>query len=201
MKLQNFLSFIILFLLFTTSLYSVEKTQAISLKSAIVFNTLCAKCHEGQCSGRLSFDTGSESATNHIKRYVDDIEISKLEVKEYFTLLNYMKKKCLLFMPDDVKWDINNFSDFAIVSHKRYFFPLGKLKSGKYTLHIQTEEDINFTFEVISSKFDSFLNQSVCSCTEEKVFNFVLEENTNYFLRIHSKKPLHLKNLKLSPHI
>ncbi len=97
--------------------------------------------------------------------------------------------------------EIKNFSDFDIVSHKRYFFPLGKLKSGKYTLHIQTEEDINFTFEVISSKFDSFLNQSVCSCTEEKVFNFVLEENTNYFLRIHSKKPLHLKSLKLSPSI
>lgn len=147
----------------------------------------------------MSFDTGSKAATNHIKHYADDAEISKLEIKEFFTLLNYMKKKCLLFMPDDIKWDTNNLSDFAIASHKRYFFPLGKLKSGKYTLHIQTKEDIDFTFEVISSKFDSFFNQSVSSSTEEKIFNFVLDENTSYFLRIHSKKPLHLKNLKLSP--
>jgi len=25
-------------------------------ESVVIFNTICAKCHEAQCSGRLSFD-------------------------------------------------------------------------------------------------------------------------------------------------
>jgi len=201
MKLQNTLFIVVLFLLSTGSLYSVEKTKEISLKSAVIFNTLCAKCHEGQCSGRLSFDTGSEAASSHIKRYANDSKISNYEVKEFFALLNYMKKECHLFMPSDIKWKTDNLLDFTTASHKRYFIPLGKLESGKYRLHIQAKEGTDFSFEVISSQFDSILYQSVYSHTEEKVFNFTLDKSTNYFLRIHSKKPLHFKGLKLLPYL
>ncbi len=193
MKLVN----ILLFLIFVSSLHAADKLQNITLKSAVTFNTLCAKCHEGQCSGRLTFDTGSEATSNHIKRYSDDVNISKHEIKEFFTLLNYMKKECLLFMPDNIKQNKRNLLSFGTTSYKKYFIPLGVLKKGVYTLFLETKDDSRFRIEVISSQFDSYLDRSVCSSSKEKQFDFTLDEKTEYFLRIHSKKALYLKGMEL----
>ena len=186
------------YLITTIALYSSDKTPNISIKSSVTFNTLCAKCHEGQCSGRLTFDTGSEAASNHIKRYCNDANVSKCEIKEYFTLLNYMKKECLLFMPNEAKFNKDNLTLFATASHKRYFIPLGVLKKGNYSLELEVKEDIHFKLEVISSQFDSYLNEAFCPESKGKKFKFSIEENINYFLRIQSKKPLHLHSLKIN---
>ena len=186
------------YFILATSLHSTDEVSDISVKSAVTFNTLCAKCHEGQCSGRLSFDTGSKAASNHIKRYSDDVNISNLEIKEYFTLLNYMKKECLLFMPNEIKFNKDNLTLFATTSYKRYFIPLGVLKKGNYSLELEVKEALHFKLEVISSQFDSYLNGSFCPEFKGKKFYFSIEENINYFLRIQSRKSLHLKSLKIS---
>jgi len=196
-KMKKILFLIIFFSVSISSLYSDIKIEEVNLKSAVVFNTLCAKCHEGQCSGRLSFDTGSESATNHIKRYCCDPKVSKVEVKEFFTLLNYMKKECSLFMPISDKKVNDKLSSFAIPSKKGYFIPLGILKSGEYTLSLQTKENIRFRIEIISSQFDSYLDQSVCPNDKEKIFDFEVDDSIDYFLRIRSKKALNLNNFEI----
>jgi len=185
------------FLIITTSLYAAQNKENISLKSSVTFNILCSKCHEGQCSGRLTFDTGSEVASNHIKRYSNDENISKNEIREYFTLLNYMKKECLLLMPDDTKYTNSDLSSFAIPSHKGYFIPLGILKKGNYSLYIKTKNNIPFRIELISSQFDSSLDRSVCACVKKREFEFTIDKDTNYFLRIKSRKPLNLKSLEI----
>jgi len=182
----------------TIALYSSDKASNITTKSAVTFNTLCAKCHEGQCSGRLTFDTGSEAASNHIKRYSDDTNITKKEIKEFFTLLNYMKKECLLFMPNETKFNKDNLILFATASHKRYFIPLGVLKKGNYSLELEAKENIHFKLEVISSQFDSYLDEAFCPESKGKKIDFSIEENINYFLRIQSRKPLDLKSLKIN---
>ena len=38
-------------------------------ESVVIFNTICAKCHEAECSGRLTFDKAFETSTSHILRY------------------------------------------------------------------------------------------------------------------------------------
>ncbi len=187
-KITNFL------FLITTSLLCAEN---ISTKSAVIFNTLCAKCHEGGCSGRLSFDTGSQAASSHIKRYADDINISPGEIKEFFTLLNYMKKECALLIPDGEKWKPENLSHFATPSHKGYFVPLGTLKTGSYHLSIETKEDIPFRVEILTDKFDHFLDQSIYPDEKKKKIGFKVDEPANTFLRIRSKKPLHIIDLTI----
>ena len=134
--------FILVTFLFYTSLYSLEKLESVSVKSAVIFNTLCSKCHEGECSGRLSFNTGSKAVSNHIKRYSNNPNITKKEIKEFFTLLNYMKKNCLLYMVSDKVNEIKNFTSFATSSLKKYFIPLGVLEGGKYFIEIKAKEDI-----------------------------------------------------------
>lgn len=45
-KIANFLFLITLFSVFSPSLFCAEKIQNISTKIAVIFNTLCAKCHD-----------------------------------------------------------------------------------------------------------------------------------------------------------
>jgi hypothetical protein len=187
----------IFFILFTTLLYAVDKVEEITLKSSVSFNTLCSKCHEGQCSGRLTFNKGSKATSNHIRRYSNDTNISKNEIEEFFTLLNYMKKECLLFMPQNTEYSPNNLASFATSTYKEYFIPLGLLKKGNYSLLIKTKEDIPFRVELISKQFDSCLDISICTCLKKREFEFKIDKDTNYFLRIKSKKPLYLDILEI----
>ena len=196
MKIVNILFILTFFTSFPIPLSSADAIESISTKSAVIFNTLCAKCHEGECSGRLSFDTGSESASSHIKRYAGDANISRTEIKEFFALLNYMKKECALLMPDDGKWKQENLSRFALPSHDSYFIPLGHLKRGKYHLNIATKEEVHYRVEVLSDRFDPYVDQSACP-EQKKNIRFTIDEPVNAFLRIRSKKPLHIITLEI----
>jgi len=193
--MKKFIS--VFFILIASLLYCEDKVEEITLKSCVTFNTLCSKCHEGQCSGRLSFNTGSRSASNHIRRYSDDSNISKNEIEEFFTLLNFMKKECLLFMPEDKNYNQNKLESFATTTHKEYFIPLGLLRKGNYSLLIKTKEDATFKIELISKQFDSYLDITICESLKKKEFDFKIDKDTNYFLRIKSKKPLYLDILEI----
>ncbi len=191
-KLINSLPFLTLFFFSTFSLALAEEKVHISTKSAVIFNTLCAKCHEGECSGRLTFNTDSNAAQNHIKRYVGDINISKSEVEEFFSLLNHMKKECTLLMSENVTYKSQDLAQFAIPSYTSYFIPLGFLKKGDYELKMTTKEEVRFRIEVISDQFDPFLDQSMSASTQEQVLSFSVDEGINSFVRVRSREPLHI---------
>jgi len=196
-KITNILFLIAIFSTVPSALFSAEKVEGITTKTAVIFNTLCAKCHEGECSGRLSFNTGSRAAYGHIKRYAEDINISEEETEGFFTLLNHMKKECELLMPDTKKWKLENLSRFALPSHKSYFIPLGILKNGNYHLTIETEEKALFRVEVISDHFDPYLDKSVCPDQKEQILAFSVDKSINAFLRIRSRKALHIVTLEV----
>jgi hypothetical protein len=61
-------------------------------ESVIRFNTTCAQCHEGQCSGRLSFSLGAEAAFDHIRRYAGDVDDTT--VQTLYDALSRMKTTC-----------------------------------------------------------------------------------------------------------
>jgi len=193
----NFLLVLMMTLLsFPTTLSATEKEENIGTKTAVIFNTLCAKCHEGECSGRLSFDTGSEAAHTHIKRYAIDDNISESDIKEFFALLNHMKKECSLLMPDKEKPKPEDISRFAIPSRKAYFIPLGLLKKGTYSLILSAKEKLHYRVEVLSNHFDHFTDVSTSPDRKEKI-HFTVDEPTRTFLRIQSKKTLHIQTIKL----
>ena len=196
-KMTKYVWLVILFATFPLYLSSSPKVENSSVKTSVIFNTLCAKCHEGECSGRLSFDTGSKAASSHIKRYAGDINISKGETEEFFSLLNYMKTECALWMPDNGKWKPENLSHFAVPSSKGYFIPLGELKEGKYHLEIKLKDDIHFRVEVLSDHFEHFLDISACPDGKKEIFQFTIKESVNTFLRIQSRIPLQIIDLNV----
>ncbi len=195
--MAKFLLLLISLSTYPIPLSSAEKTENISTKIAVIFNTLCAKCHEGECSGRLSFNTGNKAANSHITRYAGDSNVSEGEAEEFFTLLNYMKIECALLMPDNGKWKPENLSHFALPSHESYFIPLGILKNGNYRLIIETEEDALYRVEVISDHLEHFLDRSVSIHRKEQALLFTIEKPINAFLRISSRKPLHITALEI----
>jgi hypothetical protein len=162
----------------------------------VIFNTLCAKCHEGECSGRLSFDTGSKAASSHIKRYSGNTNITKTEVKEFFSLLNYMKIECALWMPKNVRWKPENCLGFALPSLKGYFIPLGILKEGTYHIEITLKENVHFNIEVLSNHFKHFLDIPVCP-DKKQILQFTIDRKVNTFVRIKSRMPLEIIDLDL----
>ncbi len=197
MKTIKCLWLLILFATFSSPLFSASKAEISSTKTAVIFNTLCAKCHEGECSGRLSYDTGSSTIIRHIKRYAEDTNISKEEIVEFFGLLNYMKTECALWMPDNGKWDSKNLMSFALPSAKGYFIPLGILKEGKYHVEIKIKDKILFKVEVFSDYFEHYLHVSVSPDEKEKILQFTIDRPANIFLRIQSKEPLQIIDLEI----
>ncbi len=60
---------------------SADAQPAPWTSTIVYFNTLCSDCYEGQCTGRLSIDSGSAAARFHIERYLgstDDLSIAAL---------------------------------------------------------------------------------------------------------------------------
>jgi len=188
-------------LFFNVFLFSKQQEGRVSVKSSVIFNTLCAKCHEGECSGRLSFDTESEKTSNHIKRYVDNVNLTKRETGEFVTLLNHMKTACSILMPVEGKWEVINLSDFSLPSQKGYFIPLGLLKSGDYRIYFTAKEETHLRVEILSSDFEHFLDQRILSDGKEQILSFSVAENSNTFIRIQSRNNFHILALKLNTNL
>ncbi len=197
LRTLHYLLLLTFFSTFFSTVSLAEEILDISTKNAVIFNTLCAKCHEGECSGRLSFDTGSNAAKSHIKRYTGVSDLSKSETKDFFTLLNYMKTKCSIFMPDNGKWKLENLKNFAIPSAKGYFIPLNILKEGKYRIDIQIKENTHFRIEVLSDHFEHFLDRSTCPDKKNETLQFTIDKAVNTFLRIQSRNTIHIISLKI----
>ena len=197
MKIIKYLWLWMLFFLFPLYLSSDINIEHISTRTVAVFNTLCAKCHEGECSGRLSFETGSKIADNHIRHYAEDVNLSRDEIKEFFYLLNHMKTKCEVWMPDHRKWKKENLSDFALPSGKGYFIPLGLLKEGTYHMEIRIKDDIRFSVEGISMHFEHFMDTVIPSSLEKKQFKFSIHEQIIAFLRIQSRQSFEIIDLNI----
>ncbi len=197
MKMTKYLWLVILFITFPLHLASSPKVENSSIKTSVIFNTLCAKCHEGECSGRLSFDTGSKTASSHIKRYTGDDTLSKKHIKEFFTLLNHMKKACEIYMPGNEKWQEKDLSHFALPSSKGYFIPLGTLEKGTYRIVIETKEDTHFQLEILSDHFEHFLNRQICPERKDNILQFTVDKAVPAFLRIQSRNPIHIVSMKV----
>ena len=67
----------------------------IPLATVVRFNTLCATCHEGECSGRLSFDLGIQAAENHIRRHAGDVDRDVW--RDLARLLAHTKQACAYY--------------------------------------------------------------------------------------------------------
>ena len=98
----------------------VFATDTIQIESVIIFNTSCARCHEGQCSGRLTFHFPKRAAYQHISRFGGELSIET--IGQLFELLRYMKEECSFYpfsltLIKDRIWDSDILAKFHSLSN------------------------------------------------------------------------------------
>ncbi|MCB1775203.1 MAG: hypothetical protein KDI88_16435, partial [Gammaproteobacteria bacterium] len=106
-------------------------------RATLRFATTCANCHEGECSGRMSFSLAPQAAFTHIRQYagpVDDDLAHGLH-----GVLERMKAECRYAMWPTVDLATGELDGADLDARHdawsgRYFIPLPELNAGHYRI-------------------------------------------------------------------
>jgi len=133
--------------------------------TVVRFNTVCANCHEGECSGRLSFQSGVSAASSHIQRYLG--ALAEHEVADLFALLKYTKEKCRQYplkaaVPAGGKWGAEALEKWRNPVEGGYFIPLGALKSGEHRVSLIFAGDPQGKVRVTDVHFEIAAEEHLC---------------------------------------
>lgn len=123
----------------------------IPLGTVVRFNTLCATCHEGECSGRLSFDLGIQASENHIRRHAGDVDQNVW--RDLARLLAHTKQACAFYpmavdIPKGQQWNQERLAELHNAKENAWFIPLGHLPAGRYRATLGMNGQIAFFFVV-----------------------------------------------------
>ena len=173
-------------------------------ESVVIFNTICAKCHEAQCSGRLSFDDSFDASVNHIVRYYGDASEKEWLQKELFVILNHMKEKCAYYpmpapIPPQMVWSGEMLEKMATLVERNYFIPIGPFTPGHYQLELKLAKDAKVTVHLVSATFEMVVEDCCLSSDRQIVIPFSIEEAGNHFVRVYPREPVQITRLAVRP--
>ena len=172
-------------------------------ESVIIFNTICAKCHEAQCSGRLTFGDAYEASASHIIRHYDQASEKKWLQKELFTILNHMKENCAYYpmqLPVPAKriWNSEILEKMTTLLERNYFIPIGPFTAGHYDLELKLAKDAKVTVHLVSETFEMIIEDCYQTTDQRLVIPFSIEEAENYYIRVYPRKPVQITRLAIS---
>lgn len=178
----------------------VLASENISIRSTVIFNTACARCHEGECSGRMTFYLPEKAADQHIRRHGG--ELTQVHIRQLFKLLRYMKEKCSFYplpeaLVNDQIWGDEMLTKFHSPSKQAYFMPLGLLEPGLYHLLFEEQDNTKFCAEIINEEFDFTDKDSLFGENGKKRLKFHVEERLEYFLRLTAQEPVTIIKLEI----
>lgn len=133
--------------------------------TVVRFNTVCANCHEGECSGRLSFQSGAAAAANHLRRFLG--VLSEREIADLFALLKYTKEQCRQYpvtaaVPANGRWGVKELGIWRNPVEGGYFIPLGTLKPGGYRASLLFAGDPQGKVRVTDEHFEVAGEEHLC---------------------------------------
>ena len=151
------------------------------------FATACADCHEGQCSGRISFALRPEAAFNHIRQYAgpvdDDLAL------ELHTALERMKSECRYAMPrvTDLAQsglDGNELAERRDAWSGSYFIALPDLAAGVYRITGEIPGEARIRIELVDAQFEPWVDE--CTDVRDGLFDlgFSMPWTRGAFLRL-----------------
>ena len=161
-------------------------------QSAIVrFNTVCANCHEGECSGRLSFQSGAAAARQHMQRYLGPIVDA--DVAAFFGLLRYTKENCAHYpqtvrIPASGIWTAADLNEWRNPDNGAYFIALGHLVPGDYRLQLSFAPHGEGRLKITDQHFEPLV-EAVLSPEAKQEMTFTVMAGAHY-LTLHSQAEL-----------
>ena len=172
----------------------------IPLATVVRFNTLCATCHEGECSGRLSFDSGIRATENHIRRHVGDVP--QYVLRDLARLLVYTKQACSYYpmaieIPKDGRWDSGTLALLHNAKENAWFVPLGHLPAGRYRATLRQNGPIEGVAQIMSDRFDIADFPLHCPEDGQIAFVFAVDRGGLHYMRFRSTKDRALSGLDI----
>jgi hypothetical protein len=174
----------------------------IPVASVVAFNTQCARCHEGECSGRMSFELSEDAADEHIRRHGGPLPLET--VRDLGELLRYMKERCAFYpMPlalaNDRLWERGTLDLLRNVEGAAYFLPIGHLGPGVYRLRMDgLAPGLRICSELVAADFDLVGHEVLTQVGGAQVLHFRVDESAELFLRIRTPFPATLSQVDLA---
>jgi len=173
-------------------------------ESVVIFNTICAKCHEAQCSGRVSFGDAYDASINHIIRHYSKASDKEWLQKELFSILSHMKENCAYYpmsvpLPPKRIWNSEILEKMTTLLERNYFIPIGPFTPGAYNLKLKLAKDAKVTVHLISETFDIIVEDCFLSSEKHIAIPFLIEDTGNYYIRVYTRTPVQITRLAISP--
>jgi len=172
-------------------------------ESVVIFNTVCAKCHEGECSNRLSFENSPEAAASHILRHYPQATGKQWLQRELFVILAYMKEKCAYYpmhasIPADRVWDGSLLDRMTTTPERSYFVPLGPLSPGGYHIGLEFDQDVKLTIQLVSENFEMVVEEYFSASDRHLDIPFSIKGPGNYYFRMYPQESARIIRLAIT---
>jgi hypothetical protein len=172
----------------------------VALESFVEFGASCAHCHEGECSGRLTFDLGAGAVVGHVRRHAG--AVSEASAQELIGLLESMKKACAYPpveapVPPDGRWSSELLARLCVPSRRSYLVPLGGLAPARYRLELQLDGAQHVHAEVVTRTFEILTDEPLVIERRAAAVSFRALAPVEPFLRLRAQEPFRLDRLQL----
>ena len=184
----------------TTTLSVVGSASAETPAATLRFSTACSGCHEGECSGRVTFSQRPEATYTHIRQHAGPTDDALAQ--ELHGVLKRMKRDCSyppLPVPDIEQplagTDINPYLD-PWTGH--YFVPLGSLDPGRYRFSLVFAQPGDVRIELVDADFDFLVDR--CETLGDLRLEMVLtlNEPCQCYLRLRPRAKQRLTKLSVT---
>ncbi|MDK9724257.1 MAG: hypothetical protein OEL88_05155 [Sterolibacteriaceae bacterium MAG5] len=144
--------------LLATAMSLAAAAEAVPDAAVVRFNAICATCHEGECSGRLSFDSGAAAARNHVERHAGPSDASLL--RQLYAILRHTKENCHqypLTNPPQARseWTAEDIAPWRDTHFGTYFIPLGELGTGQRRLEFEFDGPATGSARLADERMDT----------------------------------------------
>jgi hypothetical protein len=159
-----------------------------SIATIVQFHTVCSNCHEGECSGRLSFDSGAAAARSHIERHLetkDDVHVAAL-----FAMLRHVKENCghypvVPIRPAVGAWEAEELAPWRNPYAGAYFVPLGKMAAGRRQITFEFDGAAEGSARIDDDRMETVADERLCG-DAGKTVAFDAAADIAYFLHLKS---------------
>lgn len=170
-----------------------------SQETLVLFHTVCVNCHEGECSGRLSFESGAPSTRSHVERHAGGVSDSKLV--QLFAMLRHVKETCshyplVVSRATTGIWEASEIAAWRNDITGAYFIPLGVLDEHRYRIELEFAAPTGGAVRIADSRMDTHGEERLCN-DARKTLTFGATPNRDYYLYL--KSDTQLRRIVLSP--
>jgi predicted secreted protein len=164
------LGIVVLFLLAFTPVAGAQPPPSIA--TIVEFNTVCSDCHAGECSGRLSFDSGPAAARAHIERYLGNT--LEVPIAALFAMLRHVKETCSHYpvvplRPATGSWEAAELAPWRNARAGAYFIPLGRLAAGRRQIVLEFDRPAEGNAQIDDESMEIAADERLCRDTTKTV--------------------------------